>query len=140
MLSKKCKYALKTLVYLAKCKKGDVVKTVDIANHENIPKKFLEQILISLKRAGYVASRQGNVGGYYLLTPANKITIAEIYRLFEGAIALVPCVSLNFYQPCDDCDNEKKCELKKFFIKLRDQNLKIMEKQTIESLVKMQDN
>jgi Rrf2 family protein len=136
MLSKRCKYAFKTLIYLAKKEKGTITKTTEIAERENIPKKFLEQILIDLKRVGYVASRQGNSGGYYLLKPANKITIAEIYRLFEGAIALVPCVSLNFYQPCEDCPNEKKCELNKFFITLRDQNLKIMEKQSIESLIK----
>ena len=72
---------------------GNLLLTDDIARSEHIPKKFLEQILLNLKHAGYVRSKQGSKGGYRLVQDPNHITLAEIYRLFDGAIALVPCVS-----------------------------------------------
>jgi len=71
------------------------------------PKKFLEQILLDLKHAGYVRSKQGTKGGYRLVRDPRQITLAEIYRLFDGAIALVPCVSQKFYETCDDVPTRK---------------------------------
>jgi Rrf2 family protein len=104
MMSKKCKYALKALIRLGKeYGSGNLSLTDDIARSEHIPKKFLEQILLNLKHAGYVRSKQGSKGGYRLVQDPNHITLAEIYRLFDGAIALVPCVSQKFYEACDDC-------------------------------------
>jgi len=131
----KCKYAIKALIKLGKNYKKDYVQTKNIAEKENIPKKFLEQILLQLKYAGYVGSQQGYGGGYYLKKHPKQITIADIYRLFDGAIALVPCVSLNFYEKCDDCKSEKKCILRDEFIKIREGARVVMSKTSIQSFL-----
>jgi Rrf2 family protein len=135
MMSKKCKYALKALVRLGKEYGGGPMLTDDIAQAEHIPKKFLELILLDLKHAGYVRSKQGKRGGYRLVQPPGQITLAEIYRLFDGAIALVPCVSQKFYESCDDCPDEKKCRLKKVFIDVRDQTFELLAGITVQSFL-----
>jgi Rrf2 family protein len=135
MLSQKAKYAIKALMNLAVQEKGVLVKTADIAEQENIPKKFLELILIDLKRASLVASKQGIGGGYYLLRSADKISLADIYRLFDGAIALLPCASLRFYEPCKDCADENTCALRASLIAVRDQTLLALENTMLSQLV-----
>ena len=135
MISKKMKYAIKALTYLARhSSKEHCIRTIEIAEQEHIPKKFLEQILLDLKKAGLVKSIQGNVGGYYILKPANQINLAEIYRLFEGPIALIPCASENFYEKCEDCADEQRCRIKRSIKKIRNQTLAAMEQVTIQSL------
>ncbi len=109
--------------------------TRNIAQKENIPKKFLEQILLELKHARFVNSKQGVGGGYYLIKKPKDISVADVYRLFDGAIALVPCVSLNFYEKCDDCKNEKECLLHDEFIKIREGARVVMSKTTIQSFL-----
>ena len=136
MLSNKTKYALKALLYLAQQPENHISKTVDIAEGASIPKKFLEQILLDLKRGHFVSSKQGKFGGYYLLKSKNEITLAEIHRFFDGAIALLPCASLNFYEPCSDCKSETDCLLRHGLIAIRDETLKAMEGITIASLEK----
>jgi Rrf2 family protein len=135
MMSKKCKYALKALICLAKDYGGGSLFIDDIARSEHIPKKFLELILLDLKHAGYVRSKQGAKGGYRLVQDPSQISLAEIYRLFDGAIALVPCVSQKFYEPCDDCPDEKTCRLKKVFIDVRDKTYDLLSGITIESFL-----
>lgn len=135
MMSKKCKYALKALIRLAKDFGGDHLLTDDIARAEHIPKKFLELILLDLKRAGYVRSKQGAKGGYRLVQDPNEITLAEIYRLFDGAIALVPCVSQKFYETCNDCPDERACRLKRIFIEVREKTYELMAGVTIQSFL-----
>ena len=115
---------------------GSKDKTVDIAEGASIPKKFLEQILLDLKRGHFVSSKQGKYGGYYLLKSKNEITLAEIHRFFDGAIALLPCASLNFYEPCSDCKSETDCLLRHGLIAIRDETLKAMQGITIASLEK----
>src|SRR6187402_2091672 len=135
MISKKMKYAIKALTYLARySSKENCVRTMDIAQQESIPKKFLEQILLELKKAELVNSIQGNAGGYYLVKPAHLINLAEIYRLFEGPIALISCASENFYTRCEDCKDEQKCKIRRSIRKIRNQNLAAMEQVTIQSL------
>ncbi len=136
MLSQKTKYALKALLFLAQQDKNHVSKTMDIAEGASIPKKFLEQILLDLKRGHFVGSKQGKFGGYYLLKSKEEITLAEIHRFFDGAIALLPCASLNFYEPCADCKTESECLLRYGLIAIRDETLKAMEGITIASLGK----
>jgi Rrf2 family protein len=136
MLSHKTKYALKALLFLAQQEKGYITKTIEIAEGATIPKKFLEQILLELKRGHFVSSKQGKFGGYYLLKSKNEITLAEIHRFFDGAIALLPCASLNFYEPCSDCLNESDCLLRHGLVAIRDETLKAMEGITIASLEK----
>ncbi len=135
MLSQKAKYALKALLYLAKQEENHIARTIEIAEGANIPKKFLEQILLDLKRAHFVSSKQGKMGGYYLLRSKNQITLSEIHRLFDGAIALLPCASHNFYEPCLDCKTEEECNLRRGLLIIRDTTLNAMDKITIGSLV-----
>ena len=135
MMSKKCKYAIKALIALGKHHGQGNLQTRIIAETENIPRKFLEQILIDLKHARMVNSRQGIGGGYYLAREPKTISVADVYRLFDGAIALVPCVSLNFYEKCDDCVSEETCVLKKHFIDIREAARVAMSKTTIQSFL-----
>ena len=135
MMSKKCKYALKALIRLGKEYGSGPVLTDDIARSEHIPKKFLELILLDLKRAGYVRSKQGTKGGYRLVRDPREISLAEIYRLFDGAIALVPCVSQKFYEQCDDCPDENACRLRKVFIQVREQTYDLLSGITIQSFL-----
>ena len=135
MMSKKCKYALKALIRLGKEYGGGPVLTEDVARSEHIPKKFLELILLDLKHAGYVRSKQGAKGGYRLVQDPSRISLAEIHRLFDGAIALVPCVSQKFYEKCDDCPDEKACRLKKIFTNVREKTYDLLTGITIESFL-----
>lgn len=135
MMSKKCKYALKAMVRLAANYNQGYLSTGIIAKDENIPKKFLEQILLELKHAKLVNSRQGIGGGYYLLKPPDEVSMAELYRIFDGPIALVPCVSLNFYEPCDDCLDEATCYLRKELIEIREKTRKIMMEANLQSFL-----
>lgn len=136
MLSQKAKYALKALLYLAEQDENTISRTVEIAEGANIPKKFLEHILLDLKRKHIVSSKQGKFGGYYLLKPKEAITLAEIHRMFDGAIALLPCASNNFYEPCSDCTTEVNCQLRHGLIIVRNETLKAMEGVSIASLCK----
>lgn len=136
MLSQKSKYALKALLFLAEKDAGHIARTIEIADGASIPKKFLEQILLDLKRAHFVGSKQGKYGGYYLIKHKSEITLADIHRLFDGAIALLPCASLNFYEPCSDCTSETECALRHGLITIREETLKAMQGITIGSLIK----
>ena len=137
MMSMKCKYAIKALIKLAENYGKESINTAEIAASENIPKKFLEQILLDLKHAKFVNSKQGSNGGYYLLKNPKDISVADVYRIFDGAIALLPCVSLNFYEKCDDCTNdEKTCTLRREFTKIREGAQVIMSKTSIHSFLK----
>lgn len=136
MMSMKCKYAIKALIKLAQNYKKGYLNTAEIAASENIPKKFLEQILLDLKHAKIVNSKQGSKGGYYLVKDPKSVSIADVYRVFDGAIALLPCVSLNFYEKCDDCNDEETCVMRREFIKIREGSRQVMSKTNIASFLK----
>ena len=106
-----------------------------ISASENISVKFLESILLTLKKAGFLASKKGKGGGYYLLKDAKDISIAAVYRVLEGPIALVPCVSLNFYEKCSDCPDEAACSVHNLMIEVRDSNLKILENTSLADFI-----
>jgi Rrf2 family cysteine metabolism transcriptional repressor len=106
-LSSKCEYACLALTFLSKNYGSGVVKIGDIARSKAIPRKFLEQILIILKQSGYVKSKQGALGGYKLAKPPEKISLAEIIRLMDGALAPALSVSTYFYEPTP-IEQEKK--------------------------------
>lgn len=139
MISKKMKYALKALMYLAG-REEEQVKTRDIAEQARLPKKFLEQILLDLKRGRIITSKQGVGGGYYFLRKPEEVTLAEVYRLIDGPIALAPCVSKNFYEPCEDCTDEESCRIRLALLEVRDQTLLVLEKTTIADLVSGEGN
>jgi len=132
MLSMKTKYGLKALSYLAKQDINIPVLISEISESENISKKFLESILLILKKNGILASRKGKGGGYYLLKKPSEIKISSIIRVLEGPIAMLPCVSLNYYEKCDDCTNEEQCSLNRLMVEVRDSTLKILENKTLE--------
>lgn len=134
MLSKKTQYAFKALTFMAEQKHVGPFLIAEIAEKKKIPLKFLESILLELKKAGILNSKKGKGGGYYFNAEPSSINLATVMRLIEGPIALLPCVSLHFYEKCSDC-NEKKCGLNKIMIKVRDKTLSILENQTIEDLV-----
>ena len=134
MLSKKTQYALKALGYLASKYGEGPVLISEISKTKKIPIKFLETILLELKQAGVLDSKKGKGGGYYLAQNPKKITLAKAIRLVGGPIALIPCVSLNFYEKCTDCD-EATCGLYKAMAVTRDATLKILEKKTLLELV-----
>ncbi|QLG44454.1 RrF2 family transcriptional regulator [Costertonia aggregata] len=135
MLSKKTKYGLKALTYLA-CQKGNnPVQIAEIAEHENISQKFLESILLSLRKTGFLGSKKGKGGGYYLIKNPNEVLMTDVMRVLEGPIAMVPCVSLNFYEKCDDCPDEKACSVNKLMLKVRDANLGVYRNNTLADLI-----
>ena len=140
MLSRKTKYGLKALAYLAKQETKDPVQIVIIADAENISQKFLESILLILRKADILASKKGKGGGYFLAKPLEEITIASVYRALEGPISLVPCVSLNFYERCDDCPDEQACCVHNLMAQVRDTNLNIFENTTLADLIMNQSN
>ena len=133
MLSKKTKYGLKALSYLAKQRENEPVLIAEISEAENISKKFLESILLTLKKNGVLSSKKGKGGGYYLLKRPNEIKISSIIRILEGPIAMLPCVSLNYYERCDDCRSEELCSLNILMAEVRDSTLKILENKTLEN-------
>lgn len=135
MISRKTKYGLKAITYLAKQMTNKPVQISMISDSENISQKFLESILLLLKKSGFLGSKKGKSGGYYLLKDASDISLAELYRVLEGPIALIPCVSLNFYEKCDDCPDEEACSVHNLMIKIRDTNLKILENTSLADLI-----
>jgi len=135
MLSRKTKYGLKALTFLARQKTRDPVQISVISKSENISHKFLETILLILRKAGYLGSKKGKGGGYYLMKEPSEIPIAAVYRILEGPIAMVPCVSLNFYEKCDDCPDEESCSIHKLMIRVRDNALQIFENTTLADLI-----
>jgi Rrf2 family protein len=115
MISQRAKYALRALLMLCKVPPESQLMISEISKAQAIPKKFLEQILLELKRAGIVSSRRGRLGGYVLLRPAEKLTFGEVLRLIDGPIAPLPCLSKIAYRRCADCQDEATCEIRHVF-------------------------
>lgn len=136
MLSRKTKYGIKALSFLAKNGEQHTFAIATIAKEENIPHKFLESILLELRKNSILGSRKGKGGGYYLLQPADQIRMSAVHRILEGPIAMLPCVSLNFYEKCDDCPDEEACTVNRLMLKVRDNTLEILENQTLADLIR----
>ncbi len=134
MLSKKAQYAIYALLHLARNTEGPVLIS-DVAQAENLPKKFLELILLELKNQGFVGSKKGKGGGYFLIKKPMEISLVQIIRHFDGAIALLPCVSDKFYQPCSHCRNESACGVKMVFREIRDETVKLLEGRSLADIL-----
>ena len=133
MLSNKAQYAFRALTYLVdKYEQGPVLIS-DIAKKKKIPLKFLENILLELKKAGILESKKGKGGGYYIKQHPSKTSIAAIVRIVNGPISMLPCVSLYFYEHCHNCD-EKNCGLHDMMEGVRDATLNILENRTLNDL------
>lgn len=134
MLSQKTKYALQALAYLAREYDNESLVLIStIAQEKKIPIKFLEAILCDLKTHGVLTSVRGRSGGYRLAEPPKKITLARIIRIVDGPIALLSCVSLNFYKDCENCDR-KTCGINPIMAEARDAILKVLEKRTLRDI------
>jgi Rrf2 family protein len=138
VLSKRSQYALKALSYLTEKYKEGPVLISEIAKKKKIPLKFLENILLELKLIGILDSKKGKGGGYFLIKHPSKVRVADIIRKVNGPIAMLPCVSLYFYERCKNCD-EKHCSLHDMMIEVRDATLDILEKRTLVDLAAMPD-
>jgi Rrf2 family protein len=134
MLSKKCKYAIHALVHMAK-EPTEKYLIKDISETCNIPKKFLEAILLDMKRAGFLGSKQGKGGGYFLRLKPSEINLTDVIRLFDGAIAAVPCASLKFYDSCAECEDEETCTVRHTFIQVRKSMIEMLKSSTLEDMV-----
>lgn len=135
MLSKKTKYAIRALIALGKQFEGDSMNILSISQNEKIPKKFLEQILLEMRNAGFLYSIKGAGGGYSLLKDPKEINLVQVMRLTGGPIAQLPCVSINFYQKCEECKDEATCGIRATFMSVRDATLKILSETTIADLI-----
>lgn len=134
MLSKKSQYAFKALTLLSEKYNQGPVLISEISKKKKIPLKFLENILLELKKAGILESKKGKGGGYFLAKSPDQIKVATVIRLINGPIAMLPCVSLYFYERCKNC-NEKHCGLHDMMIEVRDATLNIVENRTLRDLL-----
>src|SRR5947207_9139883 len=132
-LSLRGEYALRALLVLGLNYKQSVLRIQSISQQQNIPKRFLEQILNDLKSAGVVESRRGVAGGYRLARPPEDISLASVIRHLEGALAPVSCVSERFYEKCS-CPNEARCAIRSVMKEVRDAGVKIVERLTVADL------
>lgn len=137
-LTKRGEYALRALIDLgiAQSVGRPMIQISELAERENIPIKFLEQILVTLKEAGYLESRRGKQGGYLLAKPMEKITIGEVVRLLDGPLAPIPCVSQNFYERCS-CPDETHCGLRMLMLDVRNAIANILDRYTLAQTVEV---
>ena len=139
MISQKAKYALRALVTLARAGRGQSRMIGDISREQAIPKKFLEQILLELKRAGLVSSRRGRLGGYELLRAPEQITYGEVLRLIDGPIAPLPCLSKIAYRRCADCRDEASCEIRHVFARVTLATREVLDKTSLADSLQLED-
>ena len=135
MLSKKTQYAFHALIYLAENVDKGPILISEIAAEKSISIKFLENILLELKNAGILGSKKGKGGGYYLMRTPREIPLARIIRLLDGPIALLPCVSLNYYERCENCKDEAVCGLHEVMSRVRDATLKLLENKSLKDIL-----
>ena len=135
-LSKRTQYSLRALYALTrKFGEGPVLIT-NLAQEETIPKKFLEQILVSLKSAGFVSSKKGKGGGYVLAQPPEKITIGSVIRAIEGPLAPLPCASETRFRKCDECVDIQTCGTRIVMRQVRDAMAAILDETTLAAVCK----
>ncbi len=134
MLSQKAKYALKALLVLAERQQGIPVQVVELAEEGNIPRKFLELIMLELKKHGVVHSQRGKHGGYMLAAPAADITFGDVVRAMDGPLAPIPCASLTAYRKCADCTDEKTCAVRIMMRRVRDAASEILDKTSLADM------
>lgn len=127
MIAQKTRYALRSLLFLAEEQGNGPTQLGRIAETQRVPPKYLELIMLDLKKAGLVKSARGPKGGYVLARSPQEISFGEVVRTMEGPIALVSCASVNFYAPCGDCHDEATCAIRRAFSILRDQSTAVLD-------------
>ncbi len=133
-LTQKAKYALKALVFLAKAYESGPVLINRIAESEGISRKFLELILLELKNNGVLQSKKGRGGGYWLAQPPEDIYLGHVIRIFEGALAPLPCASKRYYRRCE-CVDEATCEVRAVMLKVKAATLRVLDTTTVRDMV-----
>lgn len=136
MLSMKAKYALRALMVMAKNEKK-MLQSRTIAKEADVPQKFLENILQEMKRHGLVDSKRGIFGGYFLARPASEIMVGNLIRVIDGPLAPVRCASVTAYQRCDDCVDEKTCEIRKTMVEVRNAIASVLDTKSIRDIAGM---
>jgi Rrf2 family protein len=134
VLTKKSKYGLKAMLYLAGQVDRGPISVTEVAERERIPRKFLEAILLDLKRHGLLHSRKGKGGGYSLMKTPGEITLGQIIRTLDGPLALIPCVSQTAYARCEECVDEETCGVRKAMKDVRDATAQILDHTTLSAL------
>ena len=135
MLSARGKYGLKAMIHLAEMQGAGGIQGAAIAEAQQIPKKFLDTILLELKNSGLVHSKKGKGGGYSLARPAAKISVGQIMRILDGPLAAIPCASVSAYRPCLDCEDEAVCQVRRLMGRVRDATAEILDGTTLASLI-----
>ncbi|WP_127145147.1 RrF2 family transcriptional regulator [Pelagibacterium montanilacus] len=135
MISQKARYALRALVALTRAGPGASLMISEIAVGQHIPKKFLEQILLELKRNGIVMSKRGKAGGYLLLKDPASTSFGEVLRIIDGPIAPLPCLSKIAYRSCVDCKSEADCEIRHVFAKVTEATRAVLDSTTLADAV-----
>ncbi|MGH7933555.1 MAG: RrF2 family transcriptional regulator [Candidatus Binataceae bacterium] len=136
MLSRKSKYALKALTVLAKEYGQGPILISDMAQREEIPRKFLEIILLELRNAGILQSKKGKGGGYSLGHPPQHITLGHVIRVLDGPLAPLPCVSRTAYVRCRECRDERTCGIRMVMKEVRDATAQILDSTTLADILK----
>lgn len=139
MISKKTKYALNALTYLARHHQEGPVLISAIAQSERIPQKFLEQILLDLKNNGILQSKKGKGGGYFLGRPAQEIMLGKVIRIFDGPLAPVSCVSQTAYMKCGECRDDTCCGIRMVMKDVRDAISNILDKTSLADSLRLGD-
>jgi Rrf2 family protein len=134
MLTSKGKYGLKALLHLADNEGHGSSLIADIAAKNDIPKKFLDAILLELKHAGFLASKKGRGGGYTLARPASRIIIGDVVRALDGPLAPIPCASRTAYRRCADCRDTSTCRIRRLMLDVRDAVAEILDRTTLAEL------
>ncbi|WP_131857766.1 Rrf2 family transcriptional regulator [Bosea sp. BK604] len=136
MLTNKGKYGLKAIIHLAKLEAGETAQVADIAEKNNISKKFLDAILLDLRNAGMLRSKKGPGGGYALAKPARTIKVGAVIRVLEGPIAPIACASRTAFRPCEDCDDNAACAVRSVMSEVRDAMAAVLDTTTVADLVR----
>jgi Rrf2 family protein len=134
MLTNKAKYGLKALLYLASNTERDNILLVEIADAQNIPRKFLHAILRELRTAGFVKSKKGPGGGYALARGALESRVGDIVRELDGHLAPIACASRNYYHPCDDCRDVNACRVRLSMLKVRDAMAQVLDTMSLAEM------
>jgi len=131
----KAKYGLRAMIALARSYGQGPVLIAELAKTQRIPHKFLELILLELKKKGVLQSKKGKGGGYELSRPPDRITVGELVRTLDGPLAPLPCVSVIAYKRCDECVDEMTCEIRSVMKEVRDTTARILDNTSLGDLI-----
>jgi Rrf2 family protein len=134
MLTQKAKYALRSLAVLAGADRRVPLPIHEIADRARAPQKFLEAILLELRRHGVLASTRGKAGGYVLARPAEEVMVGDVIRMVDGPLAPIPCASLTAYRPCTDCPEPERCAIRIVMRRVRDATAAILDSTSIADI------